>query len=74
LEKLKLNKKRLEAFTFDNQEKMMFWNRIFTTIDSFLDIYSGHKLSLNSEKRGIDFFKVENSHKSKTHEYFPTLI
>lgn len=73
LQKLVLNKKHIKEFEFGSKAKENYWDRICTTIDLLSEAYSSGGTSGEQKKGGIDFFSVDNSYKSKTHEFFPIL-
>lgn len=73
LQKLNLVKEKVKEFEGESEEKKLFWDRVLFTINEFEEVY-GKSTSLLTNNDGLNFFKVENSYKSKTHEFFPTLF
>lgn len=73
LQKLNLVKEKVKEFEGESEEKKLFWDRVLFTINEFEEVY-GKSTSLLSNNDGLNFFKVENSYNSKTHEFFPTLF
>lgn len=73
LQKLSLVKEKVREIECGNEEKKLFLDRILFTIKQFEDVYGKPSPSL-SNNDGLNFFKIENSYESKTHEFFPTLF